>query len=302
MNAMNATAGPSCALTCCPALSLAEVLECFRHEAAHGRCHTGRYQCSYYSWGSGPPLLFIPGLCDGAMSFVMPIALLAGHFRCIAYDLPAGPEVKRYRHADYVADLAALIDHLELDECSLFGFSFGSTIALEAMRQWPARLPHAVLQGGFARRPLGPGEVLLASLARYWPWPLARLPLRVKVLEYAHRGPFLSSPLECWDYFLDRQGAPPMSAVARRALCLHRLDLRPRLAKVQQPILMICGEFDHLVDKNCEQALLDGLPQVERVELAGCGHMPQFSHPAAMAEVTRAFLMSRSAAKTSRCG
>ena len=81
-----------------------------------------------------------------------------------------------------------------------------------------------------------------------------------------------------------------MSAVARRALVLHQLDLRRLLPSIRQPILMICGEFDHLVDKTCEQVLLAGLPQVERVELAGCGHMPQFSHPAAMAEATREFL------------
>jgi len=262
----------------------------FRHEAVSGACDTGRYRCGYYSWGDGPPLLFVPGLCDGAMSFVMPIAQLSAQFRCIAYDLPAGRALKSYRHADYVADLSALLDHLGIAECALFGFSFGSTITLEALRRWPARFPRAILQGGFARRPLGPGEVLLASLARYWPWPLASLPLRVKVLEYAHRAPFRSAPPECWDYFLDRQGSPPMSAVARRALLLHQLDLRRLLPAIQQPILMICGEHDHLVDKHCEQALLAGLPHVERLEIAGCGHMPQFSHPAAMAEATREFL------------
>lgn len=282
---------PPCETLCCrPALSLTEVLERFQREAVPGACDTGRYRCGYYAWGEGPPLVFVPGLCDGAMSFVMPIARLSEHFRCIAYDLPAGVELKHYRHTDYVADLSALLDHLALKQCALFGFSFGSTIALEALRRWPGRLPRAILQGGFARRPLGPGEVLLASLARYWPWPLANLPLRIKVLEYAHQAPFRSAPPECWDYFLERQGTPPMSAVARRALVLQQLDLRRLLPAIQQPILMICGEHDHLVDKTCEQALLEGLPRVERVELAGCGHMPQFSHPAAMAEVTHEFL------------
>lgn len=280
-------------LCCLPALSLPEALERFRNEAIPGECNTGRYRCNYYSWGDGPPLVFVPGLCDGAMSFVMPIALLSEHFSCIAYDLPAGAELKQYRHADYVADLAALLDHLRIAECTLFGFSFGSTITLEALRRWPKRFPRAILQGGFARRPLGPGEVLLASLARYWPWPLGNLPLRVKVLEYAHRAPFRAAPPECWTYFVERQGTAPMSAVARRALVLHQLDLRRLLPAIQQPIMMICGEYDHLVDKNCEQALLEGLPHVERVELAGCGHMPQFSHPAAMAEATRGFLSRR---------
>lgn len=278
-----------CASSCCPALTLLEILEQYRCEAVTGSCHIGRYRCRYYSWGSGPPLLFIPGLCDDALSFVMPIALLKDDFRCIAYDLPAGPEIKKYRHADYIADVAALVDHLGLAECNLFGSSFGSTMALAALARWPARFPRAVLQGGFAQRPLGAGEVCLASLARYWPWPLRYLPLREAVLYRAHFATFRDCAPENWEYFLDHQGEPPMSAVAHRALTVHRLDLRQLLPAIRQPVLMICGEFDHLVGKQCEDVLLRGLPRVERVELGGAGHMPHFSHPALLAEAIRGF-------------
>src|SRR5438445_9666521 len=96
--------------------SLAEVQQRFNREAVRGICDTGRYRCHYYSWGEGQPLLFIPGLCDDALSFVMTSAYLCGHFRCIAYDLPIGTEdrarLARYRHADYVKDMFALLDHL----------------------------------------------------------------------------------------------------------------------------------------------------------------------------------------------
>ena len=55
-----------------PCASLAQ----FARQAHRGVCDTGRYQCPYYVWGDGPNLLFIPGLCDDALSFVGSAALL----------------------------------------------------------------------------------------------------------------------------------------------------------------------------------------------------------------------------------
>jgi pimeloyl-ACP methyl ester carboxylesterase len=277
-----------------PPLSLAETLQRFQVESTRGACNTGRYRCSYFIWGEGPPLVFIHGLCDDARSFLLPIAHLSRHFRCIAYDLPGSPRdgsrLSGYQHADFVTDLFALLDHLELKSCRLVGSSFGSTIALQAMHDRPERFLSAVFQGGFARRPLAPAEVLLASLARYWPWPMHRLPLRVPIIRRSHSLPFTSAPAENWDFFLKQSGSPIMAAVARRALILHRLDLRDLLPEVHQPILLICGDTDPLVGKKCEEVLQAGLPNATRAELPRCGHLPQFSHPEMLAELIWRFL------------
>src|SRR5947209_6102661 len=73
-------------------LLLADVLERYRREAVQGVCDTGHYRCPYFVWGQGtsPPLVFVHGLVDDRTSFVMPLAQLSRHFRCIAYDLPTG--------------------------------------------------------------------------------------------------------------------------------------------------------------------------------------------------------------------
>src|SRR6266849_390991 len=95
----------------CPAEateSLASVLRRHRREAMVGTFDTGRYACPYYVWGQGPPLVFIPGISDAGMSFVLPIAQLSRAFRCIAYDLPTArgdrARLRRYQHQDLVAD------------------------------------------------------------------------------------------------------------------------------------------------------------------------------------------------------
>jgi len=225
---------------------------------------------------------------------VMPIALLHHRFRCIAYDLPTGEgdgaRLGEYQHADYIADALALLDHVGAGEAFLFGSSFGATIALGAMHAQPARFAKAVLQGGFARRPLAWAELLLTAWARWWPGPMRRLPLRSVILRRSHFAPFQGLPEETWRYFLERSGAPPMRAVAHRALLLHPIDLRPLLADIQKPIMLICGDRDPLVGRECEDVLRRGLPNASRAEIVGCGHLPQFTHAGIIAELVTRFL------------
>jgi pimeloyl-ACP methyl ester carboxylesterase len=231
---------------------------------------------------------------DDARSFVLLMAGLAGQFRCIAYDLPAGggdgARLGRYTHADLVADALALLDHLDLRQSYVLGSSFGSTIALGAMRAQPKRLLRGVLQGGFARRRLAPAEVLLARAFRYWPGHVGRVPLRRTFLYRCHAAPFAGRPPELWDYFVTRSNAHRASAGAHRALLIHQIDLRATLSEIRQPVLLICGDNDPLVGPECEKELLNGLPNAGRVRLTGCGHNSLFTHPEVMAEVIRRFL------------
>jgi pimeloyl-ACP methyl ester carboxylesterase len=271
-----------------------DVLDAYFREAERGVCDTGRYHCPYYTWGRGPALVFVPGLCDDGLSFVLPSARLKDHFRCVAFDLPSGQgdgaRLGRYHHADHVLDLLALLDHLQLRQAYLLGSSFGSTIVLGALARQPERFPRAILQGGFARRPLAKAEVMLASWARYWRGTMAALPFRGPLFRVSHEAPFFDREPDIWNFFMQRSGAPPMAAVARRALILHRLDLRPLLPRIQKPVLLICGDHDPLVGKKCEDELQRGLPLVARAELEHCGHLPHFSHPEVLAEVVLRFL------------
>jgi len=276
-------------------LTLAEALLRFRSEAVPGTCATGRYRCPYYLWGTGPTLVCVPGLSDDAECFVLLLAHLSRHFRCLAYDWPVGARdgarLSGYRHRDFVTDLLALLDHVGAARAFPVGYSFGSTIALAAMHAQAARFPRAVLLSGFAKRRLAPAERLLASLARYWNGPLGKLPLRYWVLDRTQRGAFARRPPEIWDYYVQRTDALPMAAMAHRSLVLDQVDLRPLLPSIRQQVLLVCGDADPLVNKQCEGELLMGLPNVARVELADCGHMAIFTHPEVLAEVVGEFLV-----------
>jgi 3-oxoadipate enol-lactonase len=284
---------PPCLTAARPApLTLAEALGRFEREATHGVLDTGRYRCRYAAWGGGPPLLFVPGLSDRGSVFVMLLALLSRDFRCITYDLPVGgadgARLHRLTHDGLVADALALLDHLGVERSYLYGASFGSTVVLRLLHEHAQRFPRALLQGGFARRPLAPAEWLLARVARHWRGTISRLPLYEALQRHAHFRPFAARPPEVWTYYLDDDR--PIAAVATHALLLHRTDLRPVLGAIRQPVLLVCGDCDPLVDRQCEEVLLAGLPGAGRVEIGGCGHLPYLSHPEALAEVVRRFL------------
>jgi pimeloyl-ACP methyl ester carboxylesterase len=221
------------------------------------------------------------------------ISVLERNFRCIAYEQPTGhgdgARLGHYTHADLTEDLFALLDHLGLRQSYVFASSFGSTIALSAMRAQPERIPRAVFAGGFAQRRLAPAERLLARVAQFLPGSMRSFPGRKLIAKHG-LGPSAMSRPELFDFFLRTTGSHPTSAMARRAMLLQRLDLRALLPEIRQPVLLICGEFDSVVRRDCEEVLLQGLPHCARVELRDGGHAAHYTHPEVVAELVQQFL------------
>ena len=283
---------------CAKRLLLRDCLERWERETHHGVCDTGRYRCRYVVWGRGPTLVLIPGLASDALSFVMLMARLQASFRCVSFDLPDGLEdgarLSRYRHRDLVNDLFSLLDHLKIRECALFGFSFGSTIAMSALHQRPGRFSHAIFLGGFAHRPLAAAEVFCASWGRFLPGRLANLPWFERVLVRNEREIFQAREPDVWDHFVERQGRTPIRAFATRALLLHQVDLRAILPGIAVPTLLVTGDRDPLVGRRCVEELARGLPFAARAEIEQCGHQAPFTHPEVLAEVVRQFMLPTS--------
>jgi pimeloyl-ACP methyl ester carboxylesterase len=249
----------------------------------------------YVTWGSGPTVILVHGLCDQPLSFAMLMAELVDRgFRCVCYDLANGKDddakLGVYTHADFADDLITLLDHLKLDTADVKGSSFGSTVVLHALLRQPTRFRRVVLQGGFAHRPLMRIERGLARLGRYWPWRMGQLPIRNTVMEKLEKHQFVGCPPEVFQFLIECSGDTPIRAAARRALILDKLDLRPRLSQIAHPVLMIGGDRDAIVPRWCEADVEKGLSNVRRVEFAPCGHYPQYTMPRPMAEEMARFL------------
>jgi pimeloyl-ACP methyl ester carboxylesterase len=275
-------------------MNLSAALDRWQREALPGELHLSRYRPRYFEWGRGEPIVFIHGLNDRAVSFAMVMAPLVDRFRCVAYELPNGrgdgAATGRYHHPHYADDLSELLDRLKIERCHLFGSSFGSTVTLDALHRYPARFGKAVVQGGFARRPLGFGERCLARVGRFVPGTMSSMPMRERMLKTLDAPAFVGAPDEVWRFYLANSEVTPNRAIARRALLLHRLDLRPTLAEIRHPLLMIGGDNDLLVPKRFEEEVLRGVPSARRVEFERCGHYPQYTRPERVAGEMVAFI------------
>jgi pimeloyl-ACP methyl ester carboxylesterase len=268
----------------------------FGAEAWPGVVVTPRYRCRYFTWGTGPPLVFVHGLTDRARSFALVMARLADRFTCISVELANGRDdganLAAYRHRHHVDDLVCLLDHLGYESVNLIGVSYGSTIALRTLAEAPSRVRRCVLQGGFARRPLKWFERVPARLARPWPGLLDDVLGRRLVLSRLDRAPFAAAPRAAYRFCNACTLSTPIRALTHRTLLLERLDLRPLLPAVRHPVLMIDGDDDRIVPEVYHAEVATAVPEVRRVVVAKCGHYHHYTHPGPVADAIRDFLLS----------
>jgi pimeloyl-ACP methyl ester carboxylesterase len=143
----------------------------FEHDGA--RIH-------YEEYGSGFPILtFAPAGLASVIAVwsepsapINPIAEFAGEFRVIAMDQrnaggqSRAPITARDGWDSYTADHIALLDHLRIDRCHLYGQCIGGSFILNLIKKQPDRVAAAVLA-----QPIGRvGPMPAGKTARFEAW------------------------------------------------------------------------------------------------------------------------------------
>jgi pimeloyl-ACP methyl ester carboxylesterase len=104
--------------------------------------------------GRGPPLVFLHGFPELAAGWRPIMQRLAPRFRCIAPDQRGYGRSSRYRQdSDYaveelLADVAALLNHLELKAATLIGHDWGGIVASWFAARHPEQVERLVLVNG----------------------------------------------------------------------------------------------------------------------------------------------------------
>ncbi len=251
----------------------------------------------YEDTGDGPPVVLIHGHSgDLRMWQYQTPALVAAGFRVIRYDVrghgrssvpPAG-----YVWEQYAADLAVLIDALNVPAAHIAGVSMGGGIALQFALDYPTRVRSLALVDsalpGFsysdeftaqveemvaAVRTEGPRS----ALERLWlshpffdgvrrlPQPFALL--REIVLDYPAA-----------DY---REGATPAG---------YQPSVTGRLGEITAPALVVVGENDVPDFRLIAELLAANLPDARQLVIPNCWHLPPLEHPEAFNQALIAFM------------
>jgi pimeloyl-ACP methyl ester carboxylesterase len=119
--------------------------------------HHGSVELAFLDEGQGEPIVLVHGFASSKeVNWVQPgwFATLKGAGRRVIAldDRGHGGSSKLYDPADYhttkmAADVAALLDHLEIERTDVMGYSMGARIATFLALEYPARVRAMVLGG-----------------------------------------------------------------------------------------------------------------------------------------------------------
>lgn len=175
-------------------------------------------------------------------------------------------------------DVVRLCDALDIEHPVVVGNSFGGMVAMHYAARHPAHPARLVLSSTAARMDL---DAMVAMFTRLGSAPAADAarefwtdPSAAHTREYLRRcGPlYTQAPGNVFD---------TARAVRRQDVTAHfiageqrTMDLRPGLARIACPTLVLGGELDPVCPPSCSQEIAAGIaPQLVRLELfEGCGH------------------------------
>jgi 3-oxoadipate enol-lactonase len=229
---------------------------------------------------SGRPLVLFHSLLADASSFDRISGALAESHRVIQLQLPGfGDSDVVDGPLEAVADrVAAAITALDLDQKPiLLGNGYGGFVALLTALRHPELADRLVLAdcgAAFSEPGRAAFRGMSAGVTKGGLTAIADVAMRrLFAPEFQAANPELTAVRR--ERFLAVN--PPTFHAACAALAA--LDLRPQLATLQLPVLVLVGEMDEATPPPMSHELAAGLPNARLVVLPGCAHVPQLQAP-----------------------
>lgn len=240
---------------------------------------------------SGLPVLLLHGVTDSCRAFEPMMRALPPSLRVVAPSMRGhggsdAPE-SGFGPKDMAADVARLLDALEIDRAIVLGHSMGGSVALRFALQHPGRTLGLMLVGACAR---WRGNVEFDGLAR--DVEALRDPIDEGFVR-AFQESTVARPVPA--AFMDgaiRESLRVPARVWREAFrALAAEDVTAELGRIGVPVVLICGERDDLA--RAQQALLrEGLRGSAMMLQAGAGHAPHWEDPSHAAGLLADFAAS----------
>jgi pimeloyl-ACP methyl ester carboxylesterase len=245
--------------------------------------------------GSGPPVVLIHGFPFCRRMWEPQVGVLtAAGYRTVACDLrgfgdseASGSGVSMDLLAD---DVAALLDHMEIERAVVGGMSMGGYVLLNLIERHPQRVAGALFIVTRAAADDEPGMMRRTALAR----------------EVMSGRP--EAVTQAFEEILFAEGVPStrpdlvarvkgwMEATAPEGLTGGLLSMRDRrdyvdlLGRFDVPSLVIGAERDRAVPLEHSRILEQGLPSARLCVIPGAGHMANLENPEAFNRCMLEFL------------
>jgi 3-oxoadipate enol-lactonase len=249
-------------------------------------------------FGEGTPLVLFHSLLSDRTSFDRIIPNLAERFRVIVPELPGfGASQAVAGGLPAVADrMAACVREAAAgNDVIVLGNGYGGFVALQMAIRHPGIASRLILAdcgaafsepGRDAFRGMA-GAARTKGLAAITPVAMRRL----FAPDYQQAHPELMREREAAFLRTD------VDVFEAACLSLAQLDLRPDLAKVAVPVLVMVGDQDEATPPPMSEELNVLLSNARLHVLKGCAHVPQLQAPEAFLEAVDAFLLNDTATR-----
>ncbi len=247
--------------------------------------------------GKAPALFLFHSLLSDRASFDAIIPKLSQSFRLIVPELPGFGASKAVSGglaavADRMAELVR--DAAQGTEAIVLGNGYGGFVALQMAIRHPAVAARLILADCGAAFSEAGREAFRNMAAAAKAKGLSAITdvamRRLFAPEFQARHP---------DLMRDRREAfLKTDSDVLQAACadLAALDLRPELAQVKVPVLVLVGEHDEATPPPMSHELAAGLPNARLKIIAGCAHVPQLQSPEVFLDTIGDFLPASHAA------
>ena len=240
----------------------------------------GDINLCYEVHGKGEPLVLIMGYRVSHVCWFLIQDKLASEHRVIVFDNRGTgrsdkPEMP-YTTKMMAADVAGLLDVLDISAASVFGHSMGGMIAQEFALNYPDRLNTLILGGTTCggTRAVPPTAEAMAFL---FDPELAKLSVegRIRAMipwvwnkEFADNNPAV---IERFIALASEYPTPPHTAVYQQNVLLTH-DTYDRLPDIKAPALVIAGMEDRVVPHENSKLLASRIPNAEVAIIENAGH------------------------------
>lgn len=253
-------------------------------------------QTAWYEVGRGDPVVLVHGLADDHRVWRKVLPALAMRHRAILYDL-RGHGLSTLGAADGTleqlsGDLVALLDHLEIEQADLCGYSLGGTIVMRTAIDQPGRVRRLVPVATSSR--VGRGSVgWFAERAKLV---AAGAPDLREVMERDARQTYSIRPEELADGWTIRsQSTSDPRGYGNACLAMARLHehpLDPELGSIKAPTLVIAADGDAFCPPRGAEIIAAGIAGSRMALVEGAGHPVMVDRPQEVAALLLEFLQA----------
>ena len=254
------------------------------------------YSLYYEVYGHGKPLLILNGIMMSTLSWKPFIEVFSQHNQLILMDmLDQGQSSKlvgrTYNQDIQVEAVRFLIEQLGLEDCALFGISYGGEVAIKLASKYPDLVERCLFFNTTAYtsewlKEIGRSWILASkSPESYY---ATTIPVIYSSNFYEYKIDWMNTRREILIKVFSNQNF--IDAMNRLTLSANDLDERDNLKKIQCPCLVVGCEHDLITPQDNQKELARNIPHAQLILVPDSGHALMYEKPILFSSLVLGFV------------